>query len=140
MASRNVKIEEWSQSVPDVVHMRVESSISGLFAGSDAAGRGIAGSDWQQVVSSQLPALIENGNKASMHFYFGNMTAMRKYLAPSLVNAYEYWHEKDDISLLDECLADGKTHWHKLADDINQTFKSSNNASLLEALIKERTL
>lgn len=87
-----------------------------------------------------LPALIENGNKASIHFYFGNMTAMRKYLAPSLVNAYEHWHEKDDISLLDECLADGKAHWHKLADDINQTFKSSNNASLLEALIKERTL
>ena len=87
-----------------------------------------------------LPALLSKGNKASIHFYFGNMTAMRKHLAPSLINAYEHWHENDDISLLDGCLADSQAHWHKLADDINQTFRNSNDASLLESLIKERQL
>ena len=60
MTSRNVKIEERSQNVPDILHMRLESNIRGLFATSDPSGRGIGRSDWQQVISSKLPALIEN--------------------------------------------------------------------------------
>lgn len=87
-----------------------------------------------------LPLLLKNANEASIHFYFGNMTAMRKHLAPSLINAYEHWHENGDISLLDQYLVNSEAHWHKLADDINQTFLASKDASLLEALIKERTL
>jgi len=87
-----------------------------------------------------FPLLLKNGNKASIHFYFGNMTAMRKHLAPSLVNAYVHWHENDDISLLDEYLANSKSHWCKLAKDIKESFQASKDASLLEALIKERTL
>jgi uncharacterized protein YbcI len=87
-----------------------------------------------------LPTLLKNGNKASIHFYFGNMTAMRKHLAPSLVNAYTHWYNNDDISLLDECLDKSKSHWCKLAEDIKESFKASKDASLLEALIKERAL
>jgi uncharacterized protein YbcI len=87
-----------------------------------------------------LPTLLKNGNKASIHFYFGNMTAMRKHLAPSLVNAYTHWYNNDDISLLDKCLDNSKSHWCKLAEDIKESFKASKDASLLEALIKERAL
>ena len=87
-----------------------------------------------------LPTLFEKNNEASIHFYFGNMTAMRKYLAPSLVNAYEDWNENDDINTLKTSLVGLEKHWKKLVDDINHDFKMANNASSLEALIKERIL
>ncbi len=89
---------------------------------------------------STLPLLLKNRNKASIHFYFGNMTAMRKYLAPSLVSAYEYWHETKDFSQLDKYLANAQLHWNRLAVDINKHYKDSNDASLIEDLIKDRTL
>ncbi len=87
-----------------------------------------------------LPLLLKNCNEASIHFYFGNMTAMRKHLAPSLINAYESWHKTKDSSLLDECLINAQLHWNVLAADIKKHYEYSKDASLIEALIKERTL
>jgi hypothetical protein len=87
-----------------------------------------------------LPHLLQNANEASIHFYFGNMTAMRKYLAPSLINAYVHWHETKDLSLLDEYSIYAQSHWNTLAEELNQSFKQSNDASSIEALIKERLL
>ncbi len=87
-----------------------------------------------------LPLLLKNANEASIHFYFGNMTAMRKYLAPSLVSAYENWFETKDSSLLDEYLVNAQLHWSTLSTDISQCYEQSNDASLIEALIKEQLL
>lgn len=60
MTSRDVKIAEQPQSIPETVHLRLEGNIRGLFAMIAPSGRAIAESDWHQAVSSQLPALIEN--------------------------------------------------------------------------------
>jgi len=85
-----------------------------------------------------LPALLSKADKPSIHFYFGNMSSMRKYLAPSLVSAYEYWYKNNDLVMLNDCLSGLEKHWSKLIDDINQAFLVSKDAAPLEVLIKER--
>jgi hypothetical protein len=88
-----------------------------------------------------FPSLLKNlDNDASIHFYFGNMTAMRKHLAPSLIKAYEHWHKKGDDSLLSEYLVQAESHWKMLGNDINESYLSSNDASAIEELIKEKIL
>ena len=104
-----------------------------------------------------LPALLENtdnsdnsdnsdkgANDASIHFYFGNMTAMRKHLAPSIIKAYQHWHETGDLSMLKSYQKSAQSHWQKLIDDITQNFKdtqdSSSLATLIEAKVKEKIL
>ncbi len=61
-----------------------------------------------------LPTLIANNNAASIHFYFGNLTAMRKHLAPSLLEAYQQWHENGDLSQLENLIPRAKEHWQTL--------------------------
>ena len=65
---------------------------------------------------STLPKLIKQNNPASIHFYFGNMTAMRKELAPTLIEAYEIWHKTGDLSQLEQLIPSSLKHWKKLAN------------------------
>jgi len=130
----NILGDEWNEMISSVARTQAEIMLRAV-------------RDHLADSLTTLPALIENAtntrkakNDASIHFYFGNMTAMRKYLAPSLVKAYEHWHTTDDLNLLKACLTNAQSHWHTLAGDINQSFKTSNTASSLEDLIKERTL
>jgi len=87
-----------------------------------------------------LPVLLDKTNSESIHFYFGNMTAMRKHLAPSLINAYEHWHETGNFDLLNECLEYSQTHWQNLAAQVSQLFAASKNAEPIETLVKSKTL
>lgn len=83
-----------------------------------------------------LPALLGANKPASLHFYFGNMTAMRKHLAPSLMDAYEYWNENDDLSQLQIVAKQSQLHWQKVADGIVKLFAKSQEAEPIEAFIK----
>ncbi len=83
-----------------------------------------------------LPALIKNKNDASLHFYFGNMTAMRKHLAPSLVEAYTYWHETGDLSVLNGLSNRLLEHWENLATEVTALYSKSTEAEPIESLIK----
>ena len=65
---------------------------------------------------STLPKLISTNNPATIHFYFGNMTAMRKELAPTLFDAYETWHKEGDLSQLEKMLPTLLEHWQLLAN------------------------
>ncbi len=91
-----------------------------------------------------LPKLVKNKNKkyndASIHFYFGNMTAMRKHLAPSLIEAYEHWHKTTNLDLLEKILMDSSSHWQTLAKEVTTLFSQSADAQPIEALIKSRKL
>ncbi len=87
-----------------------------------------------------LPALLNNNNAASIHFYFGNMTAMRKHLAPALLSAYDKWHEKGDLTALEQLAAKSQQHWQKLADEVNDLYTASSDAQALEALITSSKL
>jgi len=57
-----------------------------------------------------LPLLLKNNNPASLHFYFGNMAAMRKKLSPALYEAYEHWHKTADLAQLQSLVEVHKKH------------------------------
>lgn len=61
-----------------------------------------------------LPALLARNAVPSIHFFFANLTGMRRSLFPSLVRAYEAWHGGDEHAL-PRAIADGKDHWDEVA-------------------------
>lgn len=65
-----------------------------------------------------LPTLIDNQRTASIHFYFANLTNMRKHLFPSLMQAYEHWCENKDISMIENTVNRTLDHWHSLASEM----------------------
>lgn len=83
-----------------------------------------------------LPALLKDNKPASIHFYFGNMTAMRKHLAPALIEAYEYWHKTNDLSPLQTLAEQSQSHWQDLAEAVIVLFEKSSEAEPIEAFIK----
>jgi len=87
-----------------------------------------------------LPALLKANKPASLHFYFGNMTAMRKHLAPTLMQAYEHWYEKDDLSQLQKIAERSQSHWQNIADGVVELYEKSPEAEPIEAFIKSNKL
>ncbi len=93
-----------------------------------------------------LPLLIKNNRPASIHFYFGNLTAMRKKLAPSLIDAYESWHKNENLAALKSLLPALKKHWESIAQDAlglykkNQQGVSADVSADIEAMINSRIL
>ncbi|MGE0081777.1 MAG: Sfum_1244 family protein [Thiohalomonadaceae bacterium] len=61
-----------------------------------------------------LPALLARNAAPSIHFFFANLTGMRRALFPALVRAYEAWHGGDE-SALPRAVADGRDHWEDVA-------------------------
>jgi len=68
----------------------------------------------------------QNTQQASIHFYFANLTNMRKHLFPALFNAYQQWLKDDDIETLYETASRGKQHWQTLANEILRLFNTQN--------------
>ncbi len=89
---------------------------------------------------STLPFLLEQGHDASIHFYFGNMTAMRKHLAPKLLDAYEYWHNTQDLAPLKDFAALSQEHWQGLLQVISSEYLNSQDEGVIEKLILDRKL
>lgn len=87
-----------------------------------------------------LPLLLKNKNDASLHFYFGNMTAMRKHLAPALMEAYEHWNDTKSLDQLQQVSDQTQSHWESLAQDVIELFSGNNSAEPIEELIKSRKL
>ena len=67
---------------------------------------------------STLPALLEKDNEPSLHFYFGNLTHMRKHLSPSLLEAYQRWQESGNRRELEELADRSEEHWSNLTSQI----------------------
>lgn len=65
-----------------------------------------------------LPTLIENNNQASIHFYFANLTNMRKHIFPALMKAYETWCTSNDISSIEKTTASALDHWRNIAEQM----------------------
>lgn len=65
-----------------------------------------------------LPALLEKESEPSLHFYFGNLTHMRKHLSPSLMDAYRHWQETGNRARLDELADRNEAHWSQLTEEI----------------------
>jgi hypothetical protein len=65
-----------------------------------------------------LPFLIKQGNEASLHFYFANLTSLRKQIFPSAVQAYQRWSESNDLSYLSDLAQQSMDHWTKTMHSI----------------------
>lgn len=72
-----------------------------------------------------LPVLLERGNPASIHFFAGNLSAMRKQLAPKLLAAYQHWHETGSTAPLADYAAWGAEHWAKVGQAALAQFASN---------------
>lgn len=89
-----------------------------------------------------LPLLVSDANPASIHFYFGNLTAMRKKLAPALYHAYETWHKTGDMSDLKEISPIMAQHWQRVGHDALSHYNASGDQTVeeIEKLILENVL
>jgi len=67
---------------------------------------------------STIPALAAGARHASIHFFRGNLTAMRKELFPSLGKAYDAWLESNDYGVLAEVARSGEVHWRSVAEQL----------------------
>jgi hypothetical protein len=62
-----------------------------------------------------LPALAAEGSQASLHFFLGNLTNMRKEIFPALEHAYEEWLATGDTEPLFAVAEAGRAHWAEVA-------------------------
>lgn len=67
---------------------------------------------------STLPTLLEQENEASIHFYFANLTNMRKHIFPSLESAYQQWIKSRNVSELKKAVNKSKAHWQNIASQM----------------------
>ncbi len=58
-----------------------------------------------------LPWLAEQDNPAPVHFYFANLTALRRQLFPQAVEAYRRWDQDGDARHLIDLAQAGEQHW-----------------------------
>jgi len=65
-----------------------------------------------------LPTLIKNNNQASIHFYFANLSQMRKHIFPSLMDAYDRWCENKNIKTIEQTITMAVEHWQTIAQQM----------------------
>lgn len=65
---------------------------------------------------STLPALVERGAAAALHFHFANFVGMRRHLAPELAAAYQAWSETSDLNPIATAAAAGLARWRDEAE------------------------
>jgi hypothetical protein len=69
-------------------------------------------------MQSTLPKLIENNEAAQIHFYFANLSSLRKMIFPSLQQAYSRWLETKNTASLNDLLAPANEHWISIANQM----------------------
>lgn len=86
---------------------------------------------------SALPALLDEENQASLHFYFANLSPLRKDLFPALEDAYRTWLSNSNIRHLKTVVRDGKTHWLAVAGQIVDAYDRyrDQSATAIEKLV-----
>ena len=91
---------------------------------------------------STLPELIKRAEPAQIHFYFANLSSMRKVIFPSLMKAYLEWLVDKDISPIRKQINKAKKHWLDLAQSLMKLHRQYGDDSHLhlESLIKSNYL
>ncbi len=97
--------ERWNVLVMDVVHTPAELMARAI-------------RDHWADCQVTLPELIRQSDAASIHFYVGGLSGMRKTLFPKLQQAYEQWSENGDLQLLEQVVLQGRKHWSGLAHEL----------------------
>jgi len=65
-----------------------------------------------------LPALLDRGAGASVHFWFANLDGMRRHLVPSLTAAYAAWQRGDGGLALRAAARSGVAHWRRVCGEV----------------------
>ncbi len=65
-----------------------------------------------------LPALLESGSNAALHFWFANYEGVRERLFPSLGEAYAAWRGGDSGRALRRAAGTGLAHFRALAEQV----------------------
>lgn len=81
---------------------------------------------------STLPVLISRGEECSLHFYFGNLTGMRRDLFPMVVSAYKQWASSGDVQPLIDALGQGRSHWLRMCRRLLEEFEGRGEYLFLE--------
>ncbi len=86
---------------------------------------------------STLPKMVDKKEAAQIHFYFANMSAMRKVIFPALPLAYRHWLETHNFSQLNSIINSGCEHWLNMAAQILDIYKQHGEKSSdkIESLI-----
>jgi len=72
---------------------------------------------------STLPALLEQRRHASLHFYFANLTGLRKALFPAATEAYERWRADGSLMPLKDVVHAGATYWQQTARGVLDLYR-----------------
>jgi len=91
---------------------------------------------------STLPMLLQRQHQASLHFYFANLSNMRKHLYPALLDAYQHWHQHDDLDPLQSMVSQGLSHWQSQADGVMDLYRRDGLAAqtAIETLLEASRL
>ena len=91
---------------------------------------------------STLPKLLDKNNAAQIHFYFANLSAMRKMIFPSLPEAYKGWLENGNTSQLTALINKASKHWINIAEQMLEIHQLHNGQSQtkIETLINNNYL
>lgn len=91
---------------------------------------------------STLPRLIAQQHPPSLHFYFANLSGIRREIYPALLNAYEQWVKCGDSGELERQISNGKDHWTRLAAELLQLHESRVKTVWrdMESLIERKSL
>jgi len=65
-----------------------------------------------------LPALLDRGAGASVHFWYASLDGMRLHLVPSLAVAYAAWQRGDGGRALRAVARSGVAHWRRVCGQI----------------------
>ena len=76
---------------------------------------------------STLPALVEQNNIASLHFYIANLNNMRKSLFPAIISAYDQWRDSNDSRYILDIAQQGQQHWQQLCLDCLAHYQQHDN-------------
>ncbi|VAW96142.1 hypothetical protein MNBD_GAMMA23-563 [hydrothermal vent metagenome] len=88
-----------------------------------------------------LPALLHNNNMASIHFYFSNLTHMRKHLNPKLLAAYHEGQLAGNFKPLKNLVITCRDHWLALTKKILQIHRNNKQPQKqIESLIEASRL
>ncbi len=86
-----------------------------------------------------LPFLLVQNNPATLHFYFANLTYMRKDLFPSAMTAYQHWCDSGKTDQLHDLTHSAAEHWRKTLQSMLAVARKNaqNPASPIVELIEQ---
>jgi len=89
-----------------------------------------------------LPRLLEKNNTSQIHFYFANLSSMRKMIFPELTLAYKNWLETKNTSKLKNLINEATDHWISMAKQILNLYNDHGKKSQtkIETLINNNYL